>query len=74
MYQNQISCATIGGHGMGARAALLSGIYKPQNMTGFFAFNYSPLNYNYFQFGKEWKKIIEKISKLNLKNLTRKHH
>jgi hypothetical protein len=48
MYVNQISSSTVGGHGLGARAALLSSIYKPENITGFFGINYSPLNYNYF--------------------------
>ena len=35
---------------MGARAALLGGIYKPENITGFIGINYSPLNYNYYTF------------------------
>lgn len=42
MYSNRITSATIGGHGFGAKNALLMGCYKPHLVTGIVALNYSP--------------------------------
>ncbi len=72
MYRNSISTACVGGHGLGARAALLGSIYKPQNITSYFALNYSPLNYNYFSFGSELKQLVKELGQLNLAKVSRK--
>ena len=71
MYTHNISTATLGGHGLGAKYALLASIYKPQNTTGYFALDYSPLNYNYFDFAHTWKQVVQDLSKLNLNKMGR---
>ena len=50
MYENKIASATVGGHGLGAKTALLTSCYKPELVTGFFGLDYSPLNYQYHEF------------------------
>ena len=62
MYQNYISTASIGGHGLGGKAALLSSIYKPINITSYIGINYSPVNYNYYEFGKRFKIILNELN------------
>lgn len=71
MYKNKISTATFGGHGLGAKYALLAAINKPQNVTGYFALDYSPLNYNYYDFAQTWKHVLENLSGLNFNKLGR---
>ncbi len=34
MYQNKISTATLGGHGIGAKLALATGCYHPDRVSG----------------------------------------
>ncbi len=48
MYENQISTATIGGHGLGARLALAVGCYHGDRVTGVFCLDYAPVDYRYF--------------------------
>ena len=38
MYENKISTATLGGHGIGAKLALATGCYHPERVSGKFLF------------------------------------
>jgi pimeloyl-ACP methyl ester carboxylesterase len=71
MYENQISTATIGGHGLGAKTALLTGCYKSNLVTGYFGFDYSPLNYHYFEFAHTYRHILNELSKIDFKKTNR---
>ncbi len=49
----------------------MSSIYKPENITGYISINYSPVNYNFYKFGNEWKQIINKLKDINYRNTNR---
>lgn len=72
MYTHNMSTATLGGHGLGAKYALMASCYKSQNATGFFGIDYSPLNYNYHEFAHELKDAIKYLTTLDLKRVSRK--
>lgn len=71
MYTHNISTATIGGHGMGGKYALLGSIYKSQNVTGYFGLDYSPLNYNFFDFAHTWKHVLNDLAGKDLNKMGR---
>lgn len=58
MYSNKISTATLGGHGIGGKYALLASSWSSLNTTGYFGIDYSPLNYNYHDFAHTWKHVL----------------
>lgn len=72
MYIHKVSTATLGGHGIGAKTALMASCFKPENVTGFFGLNYSPLNYNYFDFAHTLKSIIQELSEIDMHRSSRK--
>lgn len=71
MYENEISSATIGGHGLGAKTALLTGCYKSELITGYFGFDYSPMDYQYFEFAHTYRRILNEINGIDMKNSNR---
>jgi pimeloyl-ACP methyl ester carboxylesterase len=44
MYEHKISTATLGGHGIGAKIALAAAAYHHDKVTGYFAFDSSPMD------------------------------
>lgn len=49
MYEHQISMATLGGHGLGAKIALAAASYNMSKTTGYFGISSSPMNQYYFE-------------------------
>lgn len=72
MYTHRISTATLGGHGFGAKYALMASCYKSENVSGFFGIDYSPLNYNYHSFAHELKAALNYLITINPEKLGRK--
>lgn len=70
MYTNQITMATLGGHGMGAKTATLVGCYRPELVTGLLGLDYAPQSYQFFEFVAEIRKVITHLSKLNMERTT----
>ncbi len=73
MYNQKMTSATVMGHGLGAKTALLTGCYLSHLCTGFIGLNYSPMNYQYHEFAHTYKNILEKISQLDYPNMKRNH-
>ncbi len=48
MYEQQISMATFGGHGLGGKIALAAASYNLNKTTGYFGIASSPMNQYYF--------------------------
>ena len=49
MYENKISMATLGGHGVGGKVALAAACYHYEHVTGYFGIDTSPMNQYYHQ-------------------------
>lgn len=49
MYYNQITMATMAGHGFGAKVALAAGCYHSERVTGVFCLDYSPMDQRYHE-------------------------
>jgi len=49
MYDNKISMATLGGHGLGGKIALATACYHHEKVTGTFGISSSPMNQYYFE-------------------------
>ena len=49
MYQNKISMATLGGHGVGGKIALATGCYHMDKVTGYFGLDTTPMNHFYHE-------------------------
>lgn len=73
MYNHKITMATVGGHGLGAKNALLTGTYKSHLVTGILAFDYAPQDYKYFEIKHTYKAIIDQLKELNLDNVNKQH-
>ena len=71
MYDQKITMATLGGHGFGAKNAVVTGCYKPHLVTGILAFDYAPQDYSYFRIGHTYRELTQKLSHLNQQNFTR---
>jgi pimeloyl-ACP methyl ester carboxylesterase len=48
MYEQQISMATIGGHGLGGKIALATACHHLNRTTGYFGIASTPMNQFYF--------------------------
>ena len=70
MYEQKITMATLGGHGFGAKNALVTGCYKPHLVTGVLALDYAPQDYTYFRAAKTYHELAQKLAKLNRQNFT----
>jgi pimeloyl-ACP methyl ester carboxylesterase len=49
MFENQISMATMGGHGLGGKIALATACYHLNKTTGYFGIASSPMSQYYFE-------------------------
>jgi len=58
MYENQISMATLGGHGLGGKIALATASYHLNRTTGYFGVDTTPMNQYYFESAREVRKYV----------------
>lgn len=72
MYQHKITMATVGGHGLGAKNALLAGCYRSHLLTGILALDYAPQDYQYFEIAHSYRAILDEISELPLEGVNRR--
>lgn len=66
MYENQISTATLGGHGIGGKIALAAGCYYPERITGYIGLDTAPLDHRYHESYKELKNYVIALKTVNL--------
>lgn len=66
MYSHKITMATVGGHGLGAKNALLTGSYKSHLVTGILAFDYAPQDYYYFDIAHTYRAILDGLKNISL--------
>lgn len=66
MYSHKITMATVGGHGLGAKNALLTGTYKSELVTGILAFDYAPQDYQYFEIAHSYRAILDGLNSINV--------
>lgn len=67
MYEQQISTATLGGHGFGGKVALATGCYHAERVTGVVGVDSAPLDHRYYDAYKDFKGYIEKIKHIEMK-------
>lgn len=65
MYQHKITMATVGGHGFGAKNALMAGCFKHDLVTGILAYDYSPQDYCYSRVGNNFRGLLTKLNALS---------
>jgi len=66
MWKNQISTATIGGHGIGAKHALTAACYHSSRFTGYMGVDYAPVNYQYYESFREVKTYLNAVKDIKL--------
>jgi len=66
MWKNQISTATIGGHGIGGKVALTAACYHSDRFTGYMGVEYAPVDYQYYEAFREVKTYLNDVKDLNL--------
>lgn len=65
MFQHKITMATLGGHGFGAKNAMVVGTFRPELVTGIFAYNYAPQDYTYFRPAATLREVAKKLADLD---------
>lgn len=70
MDENNITMATIGGHGYGAKVATATANANLNRFTGVVCLEGGPLNHKYYEAYQELKKYVEVAYKLNIQNLS----
>lgn len=71
MYNHKITMATVGGHGLGAKNALLAGTYKSHLITGVLAFDYAPQDYKYFEIAHSYNAIVKGLKDISLDGVSK---
>jgi pimeloyl-ACP methyl ester carboxylesterase len=66
MYENRISSATLGGHGLGGKVALAAACYHFDKTTGYFGFDTSPMDHYYHEATAEVRSHLEALRNVNL--------
>lgn len=66
MYNNRISMATLGGHGIGGKIALAAACYHHKYVTGFFGIDTTPTNQYYFEPFHELRGYLAELKDVNL--------
>lgn len=64
MYQHKITMATLGGHGFGAKNAMVLGTYRPHLVTGILSYDYAPQDYTYFRAAATLRELAKSIGNL----------
>ena len=71
MYSHKLTTATLGGHGLGAKNALLAGTYRSHLVTGILAFDYAPQDYKYFDVAHSYKAIADSLKHVELDGVSK---
>lgn len=71
MYNHKLTSATLGGHGLGAKNAMLAATYKSHLVTGVLAFDYAPQDYKYFELAHTYKAIVDGLKDVQLDGVAR---
>jgi len=71
MYQNKITMATLGGHGFGAKNAMVTATYKSELVTGVMAYDYAPQDYTYFRSADTLRNISKSLAEFEDKPFSR---
>ena len=66
MYENKLSTATLGGHGLGGKIALAAACYLYDKVTGYFGIDSTPMNQFYHEPVRELRQILDTLSELNI--------
>lgn len=66
MWENQLSTATLAGHGYGGKVALAAGCYYPERSTGVFVVDSAPLDHRYHEAFRELREYVLKLDKVDL--------
>jgi pimeloyl-ACP methyl ester carboxylesterase len=66
MYENRISTATLGGHGLGGKVALAAACYHYDKVTGYFGLDSAPMNQYYHESVRELRKYLNFLETLNI--------
>lgn len=66
MYENRISMATLGGHGIGGKIALAAACYHFDHVTGYFGLDSTPMNQFYHQYFTELRNCFGRLSDFNI--------
>ena len=66
MYENKISMATLGGHGIGGKIAMAAACYHFDHVTGYFGIDSSPMNQYYHQAITELRQSIAHLGSTNI--------
>lgn len=67
MYENKISMATLGGHGVGGKVALAAACYHFDKVTGYFGINTTPMDQYYHESFAELRGYLNFLEGLNTK-------
>lgn len=65
MYENKLSTATLGGHGIGGKLALAVGCYHPERVTGVFNLDGGPLDHRNYEAYQEMKDYVLALTNIN---------
>ena len=66
MYENQISTAAVGGHGIGAKVALALGCYHGKYVHGYVGLDSAPVDHRIFESFQDIKNFVKFSKDLNL--------
>jgi|JI10StandDraft_1071094.scaffolds.fasta_scaffold538259_1 hypothetical protein len=66
MYENKISMATLGGHGLGAKIALATACYHFDHVTGYIGLDSSPMNQYYHEHFTELRNCFSRLGDFNI--------
>jgi len=69
MDENQITMATIGGHGFGAKVAAATAIKNLDRFTGVISLEGGPLNHKYYESYQELESYVKLASSLDIANM-----
>jgi pimeloyl-ACP methyl ester carboxylesterase len=64
MWENKMSTATLGGHGFGAKHAMVLGCHHSEVVTGIVAIDYTPMDYSKFDVTFRLKTAIQALSEI----------
>lgn len=70
MDENQITMATIGGHGFGAKVATVTANNNLNRFTGVVCLESAPVNHKYYEAYQELQKYVEIAVKMNIHTLS----
>jgi pimeloyl-ACP methyl ester carboxylesterase len=65
MDQNKLTMATLGGHGFGAKVALVTGINNLERCTGVINLDGGPLDHRFYEAYQELEGYVQSLAKLD---------